>query len=116
MGGDINSNSGQGYPYTSSKSEVGKPNDQLTIRSDEENFKFDEQQEANTSTGANMKKFEYDFPMVEEVNSPFLPPNSAAMRGTLTGSRLRKTVGVEGTGGGFSQIGNDESGLVDSEA
>ena len=29
---------------------------------------------------------------------------------------MRNVVGVEGTGGGFSQIGNDESGLVDSEA
>lgn len=34
----------------------------------------------------------------------------------MTGARLRKAVGVEGTGGGFSQIGNDdESGMADSE-
>ena len=54
--------------------------------------------------------------MTEEVSSPFMQPNSAGMRGQITANRLRKTVGVEGTGGGFSQIGNDESGLIDSEA
>lgn len=36
--------------------------------------------------------------------------------GTSNGHRLRNVVGVEGTGGKFSQIGNDESGLIDSEA
>ena len=54
----------------------------------------------------------------EDQGSPFLvaQPYSATLRGTQTGARLRKVVGVEGTGGGFSQIGNDdESGLADSE-
>lgn len=110
-----NSGTGQGYQYTTSKSEVGRPNEELTIS--EDNFKFDDRQnEVSASTQANKKKFEYDFPMTEEVSSPFMQPNSAGMRGQMTANRLRKTVGVEGTGGGFSQIGNDESGLIDSEA
>lgn len=103
IGADAASNpgTGQGFQYTTSKSEVGRPNEELTIS--EENFKFDERQpEVSASTQANKKKFEYDFPMTEEVSSPFMQPNSAGMRGQMTANRLRKTVGVEGTGGGFS--------------
>lgn len=54
----------------------------------------------------------------EEQSSPFvIQPKSAGLRGSQTGARLKKVVGGAGTGGGFSQIGNeDESGMADSEA
>ena len=44
-----------------------------------------------------------------------MAPNSASAVKKVP-NRLRTVVGVEGTGGGFSQIGNEESGLIDSDA
>ena len=56
----------------------------------------------------------YDFELTPEDNSSPFAVNSATMRDIFPKSKT--VVGAEGTGGGFSQIGHDESGLLDSEA
>ena len=84
--------------------------DRLTLQSEDEGMMAFE-------NGDNEKPFEYDF-QNDEANSPFLPPASAKIRPSepLKGSRQHKPIGVEGTGGGFSAVGHDESGLIDSDA
>lgn len=56
---------------------------------------------------------------IDSNSSPFVQaqPHSAtlAVRHNQN-SRLKNMVGGGGTGTGFSQIGNDESGLTDSDA
>lgn len=83
--------------------------ERLTLQSVEDNFV-----QYNEGQAAGDANFGYDFQ--EDNSSPFTMASHSASGVKKVPNRLRNVVGVEGTGGGFSQIGNEESGLIDSDA
>jgi len=104
--------------FTDSKSEVGAripDSERLTLRSSEDD------DVPSAMRGNEARNFNYEFQMTsEDHSSPFVHlPKSATLRQSTNSYQkhfLRTQKIVEGTGGGFSQLGCDESGLVSSEA